>query len=137
MVTLTFIDLIFAELKFKIANELDRKNAEIKNLKEMLLKQSKEKGELKKLADKHDKKNELGDVYLENKQLKEKLSEAIDVCSNLVLNIEQLHQLKNGSHNSCNEEAGKLNSSQVCLDRATRFLSGIDPGTFISALSNL
>lgn len=59
-------------------------------------------------------------MLVENEQLKTKLSEAVQICSELVLSTEELIQLNNkgvGDH--------KLNSNKECIDKATVFLSGI------------
>lgn len=101
-------------MKFKVLNEFEKKNNEIKSLKEKLEKQSKENVKLKKLADNR---GEM-EVYVENEQLKTKLSEAVQICSELVLNTEQLIQLNNKG-----VDKHKLNITKDCIDKATVFLS--------------
>lgn len=102
-------------MKFKVINEFEKKNNEIKSLKEKLEKQSKETAKLRKLADNR---GEM-EVYVENDQLKTKLSDAVQICSELVLTTEQLIQLTNKG-----VDEHKLNATKECIDKATVFLSG-------------
>ena len=107
-------------MKFKVLNEFEKKNEEIKSLKEMLKRQNKENAELKKLV-KNDK-IEPNDLYFENDQLRNRISQAIDICSDLALNTERLIQM-NSKHDNKNKDM--LNSSQACLNKASRFLAGM------------
>lgn len=103
------------ELKFKVLNEFEKKNEEIKHLKARLKSQCKENDNLKKLAQNQD--NQAID------QVRSKLSEAIEICFNLVKQSEQLIRM-NRKFAKAGTQIDELNSSQAYLEKASRFLSG-------------
>ena len=100
-------------------NEFEKKNEEIKYLKEKLKSKNKENEDLKKLQ-----KNDNFDVKHTNQLLKSKLHEAIEICSNLVTQTEQLIRM-NRKLAIKNDEIEKLDTSQAYLLKASQFLSGI------------
>lgn len=108
-------------MKFKVINEFEKKNEEIRNLKDLLKIQNKENIELKNSLKRDGATPK--DLSGENQQLKSKLSEAFHICSNLVSHTEKLIRMNKRLAEKQVDIDG-LNKSIAYFDKASQFLTG-------------
>lgn len=112
-----------SDLKFKVLKQFKRKNEEIQNLKENIKHQNKEITDLKKRL-----KTFQSETNKENESLRSKLTETVEICSNLIFYTESLINMNRQLPNET-IDVDLLNSSQAFLEKASQILKSSDLGT--------
>lgn len=97
-------------------NQFKRKNEEIQNLKENIKHQNKEITDSKKRL-----KTFQSETNKENESLRSKLTETVEICSNLIFYTESLINMNRQLPNET-IDVDLLNSSQAFLEKASQIL---------------